>query len=775
MNENESLMKQKGEDRVWSEIFKGDTKELKNISTTQIGQQLILDEAINILPQMRDWIENKSSRIYRQTLIDYFVDDDTLLEKTTFTFLLLAGSIYTEHHSLKGKARILRQPKINSIRRKLFESLDFDTVWRIVEAIVDFSKYFTTEKSCQKDSQRGLNYKCSISEDIMEKLTLKAYESFYPLPMLEEPLDWSWSEENGIQGGYNHFQKELIRTSSKRVDYSRYSKAIFDSVNYIQKVSWIVNEELLTVLRRDLKYPDIKDFIKSDYPNAEQCQWEISLGENAKIKLSEEEEFKLREHRGIFLEAVELYKAEKADMESAVGKYRAIKMALDIADKYKGKIIYFPHSYDFRGRVYPLPVGLSPQGSDEVKSLLEYDEGRVLNEQGANWAWAYLASLKGDDKITFEERIVRGKQLLYADYKEADEPYQFLAHQLELQKFFIEPNYKFKGRVHLDACNSGSQFTSAITGDKAGCIATNVIPTIQEDGTHLRQDAYLLVADRATELTMSMIKVEEDVERLELLIFLRDLLLANGRKICKNPVMVSNYGGTAGGRSEILWNMFRELKVDHKWINKKNANVFSKIIGESIHGVLNGGKAFELYIHKLNNVIAKRNRPIKWTTSDGFHVVHVKNKELKPRQVSCMLPGSRRSTTILKKGFSDAVSPAKMKSAISPNYIHSLDAELLRSVALRMEAEGIFYSDWIHDSFGCHPNDVDVMLDITKDEFSKLVEREPLKELDTELRRQAGTSNTSMKALRKVKIPDLEGFDQSKGMEQVKDSNWFFS
>ena len=103
---------------------------------------------------------------------------------------------------------------------------------------------------------------------------------------------------------------------------------------------------------------------------------------------------------------------------------------------------------------------------------------------------------------------------------------------------------------------------------------------------------------------------------------------------------------------------------------------------------------------------------------------------MRPKQVEILLPGSRRLTSIIKRTFSDNVSIPKMKSAISPNYIHSLDAELLRRVALRMKQEGIVDSDWIHDSFGCHPNDVDLMLDITKEEFGDLVLRDPLSVLD---------------------------------------------
>lgn len=780
MNENELGMKDKGESRIWSEIF-DKNQSLKKVAATQTGQQLLLEEGIRILPKIRDWIDNKSSRIYRHTLQQYFTDDDILLEKITFTFLLLSGSIYMEHEGYGSKKVALRQPKINSIRNKIFQELDFDTVWRFVEAVVDYSRYFDTEKvkgkgagTAYNKTSRGLNYTCKISDTILAKLTMKAYEAFYPLPMRELPQDWIY-KSGVLNGGYRYFQRELIRTNKRAIDYSKYDQKIFDSVNYIQSVPWTVNEEMVRIIGTDLKYPQREDFIKQNYPDPEPCEWEVDLDAEG-CKLSEEEIYKLKKHRKVFLDAAELYRAERRDLESAIGKYRAVKMALDIAEKYFGDIIYFPHSYDFRGRIYPLPVGLSPQGSDAVKAMLEYAEGEVLNERGIAWMWAYLATLYGDDKLPFDERVSRGKELLFINYNDADEPYQFLAHQNEIHKYFDEDDYEFKGRVHLDACNSGSQFTSAITGDEKGCYATNVIPTINKDGSQTRQDAYMLVADRALSLTIKLIDYEEDKDKLELLEFLKGLLISDGRKICKNPVMVSNYGGTAGGRSEILWNMFRELGVERKWITKKNANLFSKIIGESIYGVLNGGKAFEIYIHRMNNVIAKQDKPIKWTTSDGFYVVHVKNKELKPRQVSCMLPGSRRSTTILKKGFSQHVSPTKMKSAISPNYIHSLDAELLRGVALRIEEEGVEFTDWIHDSFGCHPNHVDLMLEITKDEFSLMVMRQPLKVLDKELRKQAGTDIKIIKALNKIHIPDLGGVDlDGDALKIVKTSNWFFS
>ena len=235
--------------------------------------------------------------------------------------------------------------------------------------------------------------------------------------------------------------------------------------------------------------------------------------------------------------------------------------------------------------------------------------------------------------------------------------------------------------------------------------------------------------------------------------------------------MVSNYGGTAGGRADMLYDMFRQLGVDRKYVVRANAIKFAKIIGDSITGVLNGGKAFEKYIQTMNNIIAKGNTPVLWKTSDGFQVLHLKNKELPKQRVRLNLPKSKRETNITKVSYSTSVSSSKMRSAISPNYIHSLDAELLRRVALRMRDEGIVKSDWIHDSFGCLPNEVDRMLKITKEVFLEMMENSPLKTLDEDLRGQAIKNGSTEKQLEKAILPILGEVD----FGEIINSTWFFS
>lgn len=772
MENNESGMKARGEQKVWNTVI---TKQgnYKNISSTQIGQQLLLKEALEILPGTRDWIDNTSAKVYRAELQEYFKDDEILLEKITQSFLFLSGSIYNGDDVMRGKSTKTRHKKINTLRQSVLPDLSFDQVWRFLEYIISLSSFFDVEKLLNKDNARvdwNLRYTCNLSEVILEELALEAAKAFYPLPMLKVPVEWSF-EDGQIKGGYENFQYEMVRASKKFLDYSKYSKKIFDSINYIQQTAWVVNEDILRQIKADLKKPQRHDYVKTFYPENKDLFWEIDL-KKGEHNFTKRECLLIEKKRSAFREKASLYNAEVKDYESALGKHRAVKLALQIADQYIEKEIYFPHSYDFRGRIYPLPIGLSPQGSDAVKALLLYANVETPTDEGVKWNWAYLASLYGDDKLVFEERVERGKELIDEDYKNADEPYQFLSHQLELRKWLADPTYIPNTRIHLDACNSGSQFTSAITGDLKGCEATNVIPIYDEHGVQKREDAYILVAEKALKQVSRELKRITDPMMKPVLEMIRELLTKEGRKICKTPVMVSNYGGTAGGRADILWNMMRELGVDQEWITKKNANIFSVIVGDSIKGVLSGGKAFETYIQKMNNVIARANKPVIWTTGDGFYVVHAKNKELKAKQISCMLPGARAKTTIIKKVYSDKMAATKMRSAIAPNYIHSLDAELLRRTALKMKKAGIVNSDWIHDSFGCHPNNVSKMLEITKREFANLVKKDPLKQLDVELREQAPDTKAAIKELSTIKLPSSNG---KVDVDKIVSSEWFFS
>jgi DNA-directed RNA polymerase len=766
-HDNEKAMKLKGEMNIWKDIL-SKSKSDKQISSSQIGQQLIVEEAIRIFDDVQSWINLSSSTKDRLVLKKYFADDELLLGKIASTLLLLSGTIYTSI-TIDKKVKT-RHKTIKTIQRHIFEELDFDLVWKFTEILIHYSEFYVVVKSKVGD-KTNVKYTSTLSDSIFEKLANKAFDAFYPLPMTIVPIDWDM-HDGKIIGGYEYYQYDMVR--AKRIDYNKYADNIFDVLNYIQSTPWTINKDVLKQLSSDLKSPRKSDYLKTEYPGHDTPYPNITIFKKDVSELVEgSTEFELHNSQKIIVQdKIKMFNAELKDFESDLGKYRATKMALDIAEKYKDNTIYFPHNYDFRGRIYPIPVGLNPQGSSQVKALLEYAEGETLNNEGVKWMWAYLATLFGDDKIKFSDRVKRGQELIDTPYIEADEPYEFLAQQLEIRKYLNDNTYKVKTRIHLDACNSGSQFSSAITGDINGCIATNVIPTILPNGDQERKDAYMLVANKSLDKTKEILDFskENELDNVEMYEFFVKQLEDNGRKICKTPVMVSNYGGTTGGRTDILWNLFRTMKVDMKWINRKTAASLSKIIGDSITGVLTGGKRFEQYICAMNNIIAKDNKPVYWETADGFAVTHLKNKELPAKRVKCRIPGSRQDSSITKISYSKDNNPRKMRSAISPNYIHSLDAQLLRMVAMKMYMVGIKHSDWIHDSFGTTPNNTSAMLDITRETFRELMLNKPLELLRDQLELQV----TNPKDLNKIEYPNL-GTLTKEDYDSMLNSWWIFS
>jgi hypothetical protein len=238
MMTNEGLMKEKGESKVWGSMVKANGK-AKDVSSTQLGQQLLLDETLRIKEDFMKWV-NKSTKIDRLALKEIFSDDEKTIAHILNTMFFLAGSSSGAlEYKSKDKKRT-RHKKIKSINEKIFPDLTFDGTWRVVEAIIDFSNYFEIDKSSiiiNGKHNFSLEYICTIDESIYERLSIQALMAFYPMPMTNEPIDWKF-EDGLIIGGYEEFQYEMIRTKKKYLDYNKYSKEVYDSLNYIQKQPW---------------------------------------------------------------------------------------------------------------------------------------------------------------------------------------------------------------------------------------------------------------------------------------------------------------------------------------------------------------------------------------------------------------------------------------------------------------------------------------------------------------------------------------------------------
>jgi len=119
------------------------------------------------------------------------------------------------------------------------------------------------------------------------------------------------------------------------------------------------------------------------------------------------------------------------------------------------------------------------------------------------------------------------------------------------------------------------------------------------------------------------------------------------------------------------------------------------------------------YLKSIANIYSENNKQLSWTTPSGFRVVHIYNTS-----------GSRRSLAKLFNSKelqffyrTNDVDPRSVRQAISPNYIHSLDAAHMFLTIYQLIDMGFQFLSMIHDSYGCHAPLIGTLRDTIRKEF----------------------------------------------------------
>ena len=180
------------------------------------------------------------------------------------------------------------------------------------------------------------------------------------------------------------------------------------------------------------------------------------------------------------------------------------------------------------------------------------------------------------------------------------------------------------------------------------------------------------------------------------------------RKTTKRQVMVLPYGGTKESCRE----------YSEEWVKDKIRNGCPQLpeevsirglsfylsthvwdaIGETVIAARDAMK----YLQDMAGVMNKLDLPIKWTTPAGFPVVQ-KYMDKKARRIETKIGDKIIKLSIDEP--SDSLDKPKQKSAISPNYVHSLDAAALMKTVNGCLAQHINHFAMIHDSYGTHAAD----------------------------------------------------------------------
>ncbi len=573
------------------------------------------------------------------------------------------------------------------------------------------------------------------------------------LPMVETPAPWKglW------QGGYKDVDLQpLTFIKSNDMEYMRELdtssfQPVIDSVNHVQETPWTVNDKVLKIARWAWD---------NDREIGEMCR---------------RTDYELPP----FDPTAEGDPDRKRELGRKSGVLRSLNISLRsqrlqiiktlwLGDKYAGKHFYFPHQIDFRGRMYPVPYYLSPQGTDLSKSLLLFSESETIwnPETDARWLAIHGANCYGMDKVTFDERVKwvnDRRQEIFEVCKDpkvndwwtgADEPWQFLAFCFEWGELLSMGGRGFKTRlpVAMDASNNGIQLLSLLGRDEIGGRATNV------SATDAPADLYQFVADQVSEELKKKAKKGDHIAT-------EWLKLGITRKLTKRPVMVKPYGGTRQSCRDYVHDWFRDmcLERDIDPFGSETTTAVSQlsmVVWKAMDECLSRPNAVMAWLQQCARLLAREGKAIEWTTPLGFKV-RQKYLNAKSARINTML-GDKLSFVRWREPLNELDSK-RQANGISPNFVHSLDATIAHKTTNEAKKLGIRSLAMVHDSFATHSTNSEALSGIIRRETANTFNEDLLLKFKDEVQTQT-----------KEELPDLPPYGTLDPLE-VLGSDYFFA
>lgn len=516
----------------------------------------------------------------------------------------------------------------------------------------------------------------------------------FHMPCIDKPRDW-----DGPTGGgyltelvYNRpVARFRAREQQKALTEEGNPEAQYTALNRLQSTEWEVSADVFETF---------------------ESLWEVARdGDVAGLPAREDEMTPPFPEQGKEdPKVLESWKKQAAFIHhtNAVRRSRRALVAItrNVCKRFLDRPFYFPHRLDFRGRAYPTPYFLQPQGPDVVRGLIRFHKKAYIDpsdKESLRWWLLHGAGMWGaKGTLDYREGFAVDHLLPIAkdvhqdpfhnrEWENADEPWQFLAWCLEAGDWAEGDILKTHIPVQVDASNNGLQLFALMTGDRKLAEMTNAIPSPDGDEP---KDIYAEVARRATERLH-----EHDSDLAKQWI---DFLGEEGvpRDCAKRPVMTLPYGVT-------LWSAQRYVRDWYKEqcgrsgpfgdVPGKAAMLLARLIMQEVKAVCSGAVAAMSWLQEVSSVCTKRGLACRWISPAGWPVVQ-HYKETKARMLKADLAGTVRQLTI-REPHNRKVDGRKHSQGVAPNFVHSVDAAVLAS-ALGGWPEGRPITA-IHDAFGC--------------------------------------------------------------------------
>jgi len=230
------------------------------------------------------------------------------------------------------------------------------------------------------------------------------------------------------------------------------------------------------------------------------------------------------------------------------------------------------------------------------------------------------------------------------------------------------------------------------------------------------------------------------------------------RSVCKRAVMTDPYGVTFYGIRRYCKS---EGHLD--WVGKDRiagaVMELATYIDKCLKNTLTNANKGKVWLKQVADIASNMGKNLEWTTPCGFKVVHQYYEILTRRSVAKLF-----NMKELNFGSIDSsqIDDDQVNLAVSPNYIHSLDAAHMWLTMNRMINSGITNFSFVQDSYGCAAPYVSMMRQYTKEEFYEMHKEPLLNKLKEELQLLLGVELPA--------IPECGNFEVS----SVLEADYFF-
>jgi DNA-directed RNA polymerase len=634
-----------------------------------------------------------------------------------------------EHAPTPGRKQIIFKMAAGKIGFKTIQ-WDNNTRMRVGVSLIELACSATGAFRLQTIYKAGRSWAVVVAEeDTLRALDDRTQrcslmEPHY-MPMVVPPKPWT----TPFDGGYHDRALKLKLVSSPKVTKAYFEElkgaqmpSVYRAINALQSTPWQINRKVLSILH------DVWDAglnlgglpAADDTPVPPQ-PWGTGEPEST----DQLNEWKARAAR------------IRDGNRKLVSKRFQLQRKLWMADTYKNDPeIYFPHTLDWRGRMYPVVDALNPQADDVGRALLQFARGMPLGEEGGFWLAVHGANSFGFDKATFQERaewVVEHQQFIIDSalrplegqrfWTQADKPYTFLAWCIEWTKMLAwvtnggqQEDFVSHMPVGMDGSCNGLQNFSAMLRDEVGGAATNLLP--QERPA----DIYQRVADVASKI------VERDAAAGEVnaVYWLGKVT----RKIAKRPTMTLPYGSGQYGFTDQIVEFLQKHKLDTgtAYVHGDDhlcARYLAKVLYDSLGAVVVKALEAMTWLKEVSSEVAKEKLPVWWTTPTGMPVCQVYRKVI-GRNVDFVVLGRRFRLNLAVD--SDEIDARKQAQGIAPNFIHSLDASHMVATVVKCLDAGIMDFAMVHDSYGTHAGNIERLNVLLREAFVEQYSRPVLQE-----------------------------------------------